>query len=119
MTLKTGQPTSPYATETVWDGGLSGTGVCDAGMLSVGRDSGGWSPEHLLLFAGPALTGYSLPQCPISSRRSGFEIPGEERLSALQRWALVAFWLLFASSRAVGGHRRKRSSRRDWPPGPL
>jgi hypothetical protein len=51
MTLKTGQPTSPYATETVWDGGLSGTGVCDAGMLSVGRDSGGWSPEHLLLFA--------------------------------------------------------------------
>lgn len=51
MTFKTEQPVSPYATETVWDGGLSGTGVCDKGMLSVGRDSGGWSPEHLLLFA--------------------------------------------------------------------
>jgi hypothetical protein len=52
MTFKTEQPVLPYATETVWDGGLSGTGVCDAGgALSVGREKGRWSPEHLLLLA--------------------------------------------------------------------
>lgn len=51
MTFKTEQPAVPYTTETVWDGGLSGTGVCDEGILSVGRESGRWSPEHLLLFA--------------------------------------------------------------------
>jgi organic hydroperoxide reductase OsmC/OhrA len=38
------------ATETVWDGGLSGTGVCGDGQaLSVGRGDGGWTPEQLLL----------------------------------------------------------------------
>ena len=39
-----------YATETVWDGGCSGTGVCgDGHELSVGRGEGGWTPEQLLL----------------------------------------------------------------------
>jgi hypothetical protein len=39
-----------YATETIWDGGLSGTGVCGDGReLNVGREAGGWSPEQLLL----------------------------------------------------------------------
>ncbi len=40
---------SPYTTETVWDGGLSGTGVsADGQLLTVGHD-GGWPPEQLLL----------------------------------------------------------------------
>jgi organic hydroperoxide reductase OsmC/OhrA len=38
------------ATETVWDGGSSGTGVCaDGHALSLGRGEGGWTPEQLLL----------------------------------------------------------------------
>jgi organic hydroperoxide reductase OsmC/OhrA len=38
------------ATETVWDGGCSGTGVCaDGHELSLGRGDGGWTPEQLLL----------------------------------------------------------------------
>jgi organic hydroperoxide reductase OsmC/OhrA len=38
------------ATETVWDGGSSGTGVCaDGHELSFGRGEGGWTPEQLLL----------------------------------------------------------------------
>ena len=42
--------TLPCATETVWDGGSSGTGVCaDGHALSLGRDEGGWTPEQLLL----------------------------------------------------------------------
>ena len=52
MKFKTAQPVSPYATETVWDGGLSATGVCGDGReLSVGRESGRWAPEQLLLLA--------------------------------------------------------------------
>ena len=52
MEFKTEQPASPYATETVWDGGRSATGVCGEGReLTVGRESGGWLPEHLLLLA--------------------------------------------------------------------
>jgi organic hydroperoxide reductase OsmC/OhrA len=52
MEFKTAQPLSPYSTETVWDGDLSATGVCDeSGALSVGREKGRWSPEHLLLLA--------------------------------------------------------------------
>lgn len=40
---------SPCATETVWDGGLSGTGLsADGQLLTVGPE-GGWSPEQLLL----------------------------------------------------------------------
>jgi organic hydroperoxide reductase OsmC/OhrA len=38
------------ATETVWDGGSSGTGVCaDGHELTFGRGEGGWTPEQLLL----------------------------------------------------------------------
>ncbi len=45
---------SPYATETVWDGGGSGTGLCGEGQaLTVGYE-GGWAPEHLLLLAAEA-----------------------------------------------------------------
>jgi hypothetical protein len=41
---------SQCATETVWDGGSSGTGVCgDGHALSLGRGEGGWTPEQLLL----------------------------------------------------------------------
>jgi organic hydroperoxide reductase OsmC/OhrA len=40
------------ATETVWDGGSSGTGVCgDGHELSLGRGDGGWTPEQLLLLS--------------------------------------------------------------------
>ena len=40
----------PCVTETVWDGGSSGTGVCaDGHELTLGRGEGGWSPEQLLL----------------------------------------------------------------------
>jgi len=40
----------PYATETVWDGGLSGTGLSGEGReLNVGHEDGGWAPEQLLL----------------------------------------------------------------------
>jgi hypothetical protein len=50
INFTTPQPTSPYATETIWDGGLSGTGLTGEGReLNVGRDDGGWSPEQLLL----------------------------------------------------------------------
>jgi hypothetical protein len=50
MKFSTRQQASPYATETVWDGGLSGTGLSAEGReLNVGRGDGGWSPEHLLL----------------------------------------------------------------------
>jgi hypothetical protein len=52
MKFRPEQPVLPYATETVWDGGLSGTGVCDEGReLMVGREHGRWSPEQLLLLA--------------------------------------------------------------------
>jgi organic hydroperoxide reductase OsmC/OhrA len=52
MKSKTEQPVLPFATETVWDGGRSATGVCGEGReLSVGRESGQWLPEHLLLLA--------------------------------------------------------------------
>ncbi|HEX7794455.1 MAG TPA: hypothetical protein VF456_08905 [Vicinamibacterales bacterium] len=38
------------ATETMWDGGSSGTGVCaDGHELTFGRGEGGWTPEQLLL----------------------------------------------------------------------
>ena len=50
MPVTTSERSQPYATETVWDGGLSGTGVCGEGRaLSVGRGDGGWAPEQLLL----------------------------------------------------------------------
>lgn len=42
-------PATPYATETVWDGGLSGTGLsADGQALAVGHE-GGWAPEQLML----------------------------------------------------------------------
>jgi len=42
---------SPYSTETVWNAGLSGTGVASHGRsLNVGYD-GEWAPEYLLLLA--------------------------------------------------------------------
>jgi hypothetical protein len=50
MTFTTLQRSLPFATETVWDGGLLGTGACgDGRALSVGRGEGGWAPEQLLL----------------------------------------------------------------------
>jgi hypothetical protein len=52
MTVTTLQRSLRYATETVWDGELLGTGVCGEGRaLSVGRGEGGWTPEQLLLLA--------------------------------------------------------------------
>jgi hypothetical protein len=42
--------TSLYATETVWDGGVSRTGLSgDGRFLTVGSADGAWAPEHLLL----------------------------------------------------------------------
>jgi organic hydroperoxide reductase OsmC/OhrA len=42
---------SPFVTETVWNAGLSATGVAgDDRSLTVGRD-GDWPPEQLLLLA--------------------------------------------------------------------
>jgi organic hydroperoxide reductase OsmC/OhrA len=42
---------SPYSTETVWNAGLSGTGVANDGRtLTVGQE-GAWAPEYLLLLA--------------------------------------------------------------------
>jgi len=50
MTFESSGRALPCVTETVWDGGCSGTGVCaDGHQLSVGRDEGGWTPEQLLL----------------------------------------------------------------------
>jgi organic hydroperoxide reductase OsmC/OhrA len=44
------RPALRCATETVWDGGFSGTGVCaDGHELSFGRGGDGWTPEQLLL----------------------------------------------------------------------
>ena len=44
------QVASPYATEIIWDGGVSGTGQSGKGQeLAVGYEGGAWSPEHLLL----------------------------------------------------------------------
>lgn len=41
-----------YATETVWDGGCSGTSVCGDGQeLSLGRGDNGWTAEQLLLLS--------------------------------------------------------------------
>jgi hypothetical protein len=43
--------TSLFATETVWNAGLTGTGTAGADRsLKVGRD-GEWQPEYLLLLA--------------------------------------------------------------------
>lgn len=43
--------TSPFATETVWNAGLAGTGTAATDRsLTVGRE-GEWEPEHLLLLA--------------------------------------------------------------------
>ena len=45
--------TSSYATETVWNAGFDGTGVCgDGRSLSVGEN--GWVPEHLFLLGAEA-----------------------------------------------------------------
>lgn len=42
---------SLFATETIWNAGLTGTGTAGADRsLKVGRD-GEWEPEHLLLLA--------------------------------------------------------------------
>jgi organic hydroperoxide reductase OsmC/OhrA len=42
---------SPYSTETVWNAGMSGTGVASHGRsLTVGYD-GEWAPEYLVLLA--------------------------------------------------------------------
>ena len=42
---------SPFATEIVWNAGLTGTGTAAAGRsLTVGRE-GEWEPEYLLLLA--------------------------------------------------------------------
>jgi len=50
MKFATRRQAAPCATETIWDGGVSGTGVCGEGHeLPVGRGTGGWSPEQLLL----------------------------------------------------------------------
>jgi hypothetical protein len=41
---------APYATEIIWDGGVSGTGQSGNGQaLALGYEGGAWSPEHLLL----------------------------------------------------------------------
>jgi organic hydroperoxide reductase OsmC/OhrA len=41
-----------YTTETVWDGGCSGTALCGDGQeLRIGRGEGGWTPEQLLLLS--------------------------------------------------------------------
>jgi len=50
MKFKTSERPLRCATETVWDGGFSGTSVCGNGQeLSVGRGEGGWTAEQLLL----------------------------------------------------------------------
>lgn len=50
MKFNTSERALRCATETVWDGGLSGTSVCGDGQeLSVGRGDGGWTAEQLLL----------------------------------------------------------------------
>ena len=50
MKFATRQPVVACATETIWDGGVSATGVCGEGReLLVGRGTGEWSPEQLLL----------------------------------------------------------------------
>ena len=50
MKFATRQPVVACTTETIWDGGESGTGVCGEGrQLPVGRSADGWSPEQLLL----------------------------------------------------------------------
>jgi hypothetical protein len=44
--------TPTYVTETIWNGGDSGTAICGNGLeLKIGAESEGWSPEHLLLLA--------------------------------------------------------------------
>jgi hypothetical protein len=66
MTFTTLQRSLPYATETVWDGGLLGTGVCGEGRaLSVGRGEGGWAPEQLLLLGAES----SLMECVLTAAR--------------------------------------------------
>src|SRR5262249_27712559 len=48
--IATGRQAAACATETIWDGGVSATGVSGEGHeLPVGRGAGGWSPEQLLL----------------------------------------------------------------------
>ena len=50
MKLAARQPAVACATETIWDGGASGTALCGEGReLVVGRGAGEWSPEQLLL----------------------------------------------------------------------
>src|SRR5262245_2053125 len=52
MNESTHAASPPYATETVWDGGLSGTASsADGQLLTVGYEGGCWPPEQLLLLA--------------------------------------------------------------------
>jgi len=50
MVLDTRLVVFPFSSETVWNTGLSGTGVAGGRSLSVGFE-GDWSPEHLLLLS--------------------------------------------------------------------
>jgi organic hydroperoxide reductase OsmC/OhrA len=62
------------ATETVWDGGSSGTGVCaDGHALSLGRGDGGWTPEQLLLLGAES----SLMEAVLTAaRNAGIDVLG-------------------------------------------
>ncbi len=47
-----GVVSSPYVTETVWNGGHSATAISNDGLeLKVGSEGRGWSPEQLLVLA--------------------------------------------------------------------
>jgi organic hydroperoxide reductase OsmC/OhrA len=74
MKFRTGQKTRPCATETIWDGGLSGTGVCGEGrQLNVGHEDGGWTPEQLLLLGAES----SLMESVLAvARKAGIEVLG-------------------------------------------
>ena len=62
------------ATETVWDGGVSGTGVCaDGHELSLGRGAGGWTPEQLLLLGAESAL---MEAVLTAARRAGVDVLG-------------------------------------------